>query len=90
MKTEERDQYNRIRASAIGEVDQIAGLANIQDQRFKLLAFLTRLRQFACHPGIVNKQWTGSSAKLEHLCQTLTDLKEEGHRALVFSQFTEH
>lgn len=87
---EEREQYNRIRASAIGEVDQIAGLANIQDQRFKLLALLTRLRQFACHPGIVNKQWTGSSAKLDLLCQTLTDLKEEGHRALVFSQFTEH
>ncbi len=90
LSPEERDQYDRIRASAIGEVDQIAGLGNIQDQRFKLLALLTRLRQFACHPGIVNKQWTGSSAKLDHLCQTMTDLKEESHRALVFSQFTEH
>lgn len=90
LSPEERDQYNRIRASAIGEVDQLAALTDIKDQRFKLLALLTRLRQFACHPGIVNKQWTGSSAKLDHLCQTLTDLKEEGHRALVFSQFTEH
>jgi len=90
LSAEERDQYDRIRLSAIGEIDSIASLPNIQDQRFKLLALLTRLRQFACHPGIVNKKWTGSSAKLDHLCQTLNDLKEEGHRALVFSQFTEH
>lgn len=90
LSPEERDQYDRIRLSAIGEVDQIASLSAVQDQRFKLLALLTRLRQFACHPGIVNKQWTGSSAKLDHLCQVLEDLKEEGHRALIFSQFTQH
>lgn len=90
LSPEERDQYDRVRLSAIGEIDAIASLPNIQDQRFKLLALLTRLRQFSCHPGIVNKQWTGSSAKLDHLCQTLENLKEEGHRALVFSQFTEH
>jgi SNF2 family DNA or RNA helicase len=90
LSPEERDQYDRVRLSAIGEIDAIASLPNVQDQRFKLLALLTRLRQFSCHPGIVNKQWTGSSAKLDHLCQTLEELKEEGHRALVFSQFTEH
>ncbi len=90
LSPEERDQYDRVRLSAIGEIDSIASLPQIQDQRFKLLALLTRLRQFACHPGIVNKQWTGSSAKLDQLCETIDGLKEEGHRALVFSQFTEH
>ncbi len=90
LSPEERDQYERVRMSAIGEIDQIASLPNLQDQRFKLLALLTRLRQFACHPGIVNRQWTGSSAKLDQLCSTLEELKEEGHRALIFSQFTQH
>ncbi len=90
LSPEERNQYERVRMSAIGEIDQIAALPNLQDQRFKLLALLTRLRQFACHPGIVNRQWTGSSAKLDQLCSTLDELKEEGHRALIFSQFTQH
>ncbi len=90
QSAQERDQYERVRLSAIGEIDQIAALQNTQDQRFKLLALLTRLRQFACHPGIVNKEWTGSSAKLDQLCETMVELKEEGHRALIFSQFTQH
>jgi len=90
LSPEERDQYERVRMSALGEIDQIAALPNLQDQRFKLLALLTRLRQFACHPAIVNKQWTGSSAKLDQLCSTLEELKAEGHRALIFSQFTQH
>lgn len=90
LSKEERAQYDRVRLSALGEVDQIAALPSVQDQRFKLLALLTRLRQFACHPGIVNKEWTGSSAKLDQLCETIQELKEEGHRALVFSQFTQH
>lgn len=90
LSKEERDQYDRVRMSALGEIDQIAALPSVQDQRFKLLALLTRLRQFACHPGIVNKEWTGSSAKLDQLCETIQELKEEGHRALVFSQFTQH
>src|SRR6056297_2543692 len=34
--------------------------------------------------------WVKSSAKLDQLCLTLEDLRAEGHRALVFSQFTKH
>lgn len=90
LSPEERAQYETIRRSAIGEIQNLAALPDIKDQRFKILALLTRLRQFACHPGIVNKNWTRSSAKLDLLCSLLENLKDEGHRALVFSQFTEH
>ncbi len=86
----ERSQYELVRRSAIGELDNIVKLPDQKDQRFRILALLTRLRQFACHPGIVNKEWNRSSAKLDQLCETLQNLREEGHRALVFSQFTEH
>ncbi len=86
----EREMYDRVRRSAIGEADEIAALGDTSDQRFKLLALLTRLRQFACHPGLVQKDWNGSSAKLDLLCETIDELREEGHRALVFSQFTQH
>jgi SNF2 family DNA or RNA helicase len=90
LSPEERVQYEAVRRSAIGEIQNLAVLPDIKDQRFKILALLTRLRQFACHPGIANKNWEGSSAKLDQLCSILENLKDEGHRALVFSQFTEH
>ena len=48
-----------------------------------------RLRQAACHPGLINPELvSGSSAKLEMLLPSITEVVEEGHKVLVFSQFT--
>ena len=86
----EREAYNRVRLSAIGEIDQIAKLSDIKDQRFKMLALLTRLRQLACSPKLVQADWSGRSSKLQQLAETLLELRSEGHRTLVFSQFVTH
>jgi superfamily II DNA or RNA helicase len=86
----ERAIYEKVRMSAIGEADAIAKLNDIQDQRFRILALLTRLRQIACHPRMVHDTWTEGSAKLTQLSETLLQLREEGHRVLIFSQFVKH
>lgn len=53
-----------------------------------ILEGLLRLRQAACHAGLVDeKHEEDASAKLDVLVQRLSELKEEGHKALVFSQF---
>ena len=90
LNPDERDAYNRVRMSAIGELDEIARLGDIQDQRFRMLALLTRLRQLACSPKLVHADWPGRSSKLQHLADTLLELRSEGHRCLVFSQFVTH
>ncbi len=90
MSPNERQAYDRVRLSAVGELDQISKLEDVQDQRFRILALLTRLRQLACSPRLVHDNWTERSSKLNHLAETLRELHEEGHRALVFSQFVEH
>ncbi len=61
-----------------------------KDQRFQVLAALTKLRQLACHPRLVDKKWKLSSAKLDLFLETIDELREGRHRALVFSQFTQH
>jgi SNF2 family DNA or RNA helicase len=86
----ERAIYDRIRLSILGEVDAIAKIPNLESERFKLLALLTRLRQVACHVGLVHEQWKGSSAKMLALRERMLALREEGHRVLIFSQFTSH
>lgn len=90
LSKEERAEYERVRLEAIGEVDQLEATVTTQDQRFRILALLTRLRQISCHPKLVNPSYTGDAAKLIQLRETLSNLKEEGHRALIFSQFTKH
>lgn len=54
------------------------------------LEALLRLRQAACHPSLVpgSGHKGSNSAKLELLLDILTEAAAEGHKALVFSQWT--
>jgi SNF2 family DNA or RNA helicase len=59
--------------------------------RSKLLVLeaLLRLRQAACHPGLIDKKNTDAdSSKTDTLLAQLNAVVAEGHKALVFSQFT--
>jgi SNF2 family DNA or RNA helicase len=57
--------------------------------RMHVLEALLRLRQAACHPGLVDAARRRSeSAKLEQLVEQLEQVLGEGSKALVFSQFT--
>jgi SNF2 family DNA or RNA helicase len=64
------------------------GCARRPEDRALILAALTRLRQLACATRLVDPDAAAASTKLDRLVEMLRDLKAEGHRALVFSQFT--
>jgi superfamily II DNA or RNA helicase len=87
---EERQLYERVRNSALSALRaaeaQGSGLSGL---RFHALAALTRLRQIACHPRLFEPSSAAASSKERALLRLLEDLRAEGHRALVFSQFTE-
>ncbi|MDQ2642858.1 MAG: DEAD/DEAH box helicase [Myxococcota bacterium] len=54
-----------------------------------VLEALLRLRQAACHPGLIDRSRDHeSSAKVDLLLEQLRSVRAEGHKALVFSQFT--
>ena len=61
-------------------------------RRLQVLAALTRLRQAACDAALVNKEASvrapSDSGKLDRLEQMLEPLLEEGHKVLIFSQWT--
>ncbi|MFT6107941.1 MAG: SNF2 family DNA or RNA helicase [Planctomycetota bacterium] len=57
--------------------------------KMHVLTALLRLRQAACHPGLIDESLAGEdSAKIEMLIPRLQELATEGHKVLVFSQFT--
>ena len=57
--------------------------------KIEVLEALLRLRQAACHPGLINPDVICEpSAKLEMLLPSIAEVVEEGHKVLVFSQFT--
>lgn len=51
------------------------------------LAALTRLRQICISPALLSKDLPPDAPKIEHLVSQLAELIEEGHAALIFSQF---
>ncbi len=90
LSEEEWTLYEDARLAAVAEVSaQGKGLRNEQ-QRFQVLAALTRLRLLASHPRLYDGQSGVSSSKMRRLLELLEELRSEGHRALVFSQFTSH
>jgi len=57
--------------------------------KIQVLEALLRLRQAACHPGLIDPKRSGEpSAKLDVLLEQIREVLDEGHKALVFSQFT--
>ena len=85
----ERSRYEDARLWAVTNLSDLAENSD-KDQRFQVLAALTKLRQLACHPRLVDATWKKSSAKLDLFLETVDELREGRHRALVFSQFTQH
>jgi superfamily II DNA or RNA helicase len=89
MEDEQRKLYNELREhyrqSLLGAIDA-GGMAKA---KIMVLEALLRLRQAACHPGLIDKKRLDEpSAKLDTLLARLSEVAEEGHKALVFSQFT--
>jgi superfamily II DNA or RNA helicase len=89
LSPEEQELYEQLRKATVDEIaaakkdpDRDAG-----DLRFVLLAALTRLRQLCCHPRLVYPRTQAGSSKAAYLLDLLAELREDSHKALVFSQF---
>lgn len=81
-----RRVYDRRLQRERQEVLHLVG--DLEHNRVAVLAALTRLRQLAIDPGLVEEGTTAGSSKLDALLPLLEDAAAEGHRVLVFSQFT--
>ncbi len=77
-----RKQLERERQEILGLID------DPNANRISILASLTRLRRMAIDPGLVDPRITTPPAKTTLLLEHLQQIIPEGHRALVFSQFT--
>ncbi len=85
----QRKDYDDLREHFRNELTGRIGRFGIGRSRIAVLEALLRLRQTACHPGLVDHARVDeSSAKLDTLLEQLEEVIDEGHKAIVFSQFT--
>ncbi len=82
LYNELRDHY---RVSLRETIEQVG----LQKAKIQVLEALLRLRQAACHPGLIDEERAqDGSAKIDTVLQQIAEVLDEGHKALVFSQFT--
>ena len=85
LSHEERVVYDSILAACQRDiVDKLADGGDV----FSILELLLRLRQSCCHLNLIPGQSALTSSKLALLLESLSASIEQGHRALVFSQWT--
>jgi len=95
LSDKQRACYDEVRASTDREIDTLAYDRRPESQvRLAVLTQLLRLRQVCCDPRLIEKPEAPSryaaadSAKLAVFRELLSEALDDGHRILVFSQFT--
>lgn len=90
MTTEQEQQYEEAKSyyrNLILERIEEDGMAKSQ---MVVLQGLTKLRQIANHPRMIDETYEGDSGKLDDVLMRLEIAMAEGHKILVFSQFVKH
>ncbi|HUS66536.1 MAG TPA: DEAD/DEAH box helicase [Kofleriaceae bacterium] len=85
LADEERTLYDVVRAASRDEVVARLGKGG---GVMEALEALLRLRQAACHPSLLPGQEAPTSSKVVALLEALESAAADGHKALVFSQWT--
>jgi SNF2 family DNA or RNA helicase len=92
LKAEQASLYENYIRDLFERLDQLGPM----ERRGLILAALTRLKQICNHPELLHKerrggsiQWRERSNKLERLLDMVVELRQEGDRCLIFTQFVE-
>ncbi len=88
MTPEQKKLYTSYLAAVSKDIRKEIQLQGFEKNRIKILGALTRLRQICCDPSVFVEGYEGGSGKLEALRELLAQALEEGHKILIFSQFT--
>ena len=80
-------EQRRLYLAYANEVRQRMESSAPQD-KLLILSMLTRLRQICCDPALVYEGYEDASCKTDECVRMVQELIENGHRVLLFSQFT--
>jgi SNF2 family DNA or RNA helicase len=90
MSPEQEKRYEEVKTYYREKIFKLIDQEGLGNSRFMILEGLTKLRQLANHPRMVEQGYTGDSGKLEDVTYMLENAIAEGHKVLIFSQFVKH
>ncbi len=86
---EEKRQYEELKTFVKASLNKEIEIDGYKKSTFAILEAMTRLRQASCHPGLLNPNLRNiESGKIMVLKEMVKEILEEGHKVIIFSQFT--
>ncbi len=90
MTEEQEAAYEEVKSGYRNEIMTQIEEGGLGKSQFLLLQGLTKLRQIANHPRMVDENYAAESGKLKEISYMLENAINKGHKILVFSQFVKH
>ena len=87
MSQQQADIYEKVKSEYRNELLKGLETGEFKQSPIQMLQGLTKLRQIANHPYMVDDTYEGDSGKFEDVIHKLQSVVEAGHKVLVFSQF---
>lgn len=86
MSEDQLEYYEKVKSEYRNEL-LFSEAPVVQKSQIQLLQGLTKLRQIANHPVMIDEGYAGNSGKFDTVIENLENVLAEGHKVLVFSQF---
>ncbi len=90
MTDEQRKFYESEKSVIRNSIFQKIENHGIEKSSIIVLQGLTRLRQIANHPLLVDNEYSDESGKFNEVCRNIENIISEGHKVLIFSSFVKH
>lgn len=90
MLPDQEAEYEKVKNYYRNEILENIEQKGLNKSQMILLQGLTKLRQIANHPKMVDEEYDGASGKLWDVAFMLDNAITEGHKILIFSQFVKH
>ena len=87
MSEAQAEYYERVKSEYRNAILENLGDEKVKPPQIALLQGLTKLRQLANHPTMIDATFSGESGKFESAIHTLETVLQRGNKVLVFSQF---
>jgi SNF2 family DNA or RNA helicase len=87
MSEEQSSIYEKVKSEYRNELLKSLEDGTFAKTQIQVLQGLTKLRQIANHPYMIDQDYEGDSGKFENVTHTLNTVLDGGHKVLIFSQF---
>ena len=89
MSDSQQGMYDKVKETYRNTILSEISQKGLGKTKIRVLEGLTKLRQVACHPGLIDRDYYDEAGKFEALKLMIEEIIAENHKVLVFSQFVQ-